>query len=421
MSTENRSHRMGRRCLRNKYSRPGIYHITIPVNEAWHDPLSRIVGSLDKAYGDADAPHVMLSPVGQMVEQELTTSITTHYPFIEVQDYVIMPDHLHFIIVVHQSIISANGRETHLGQVIAGFKKGCNRRFWEIIGLQGEPAFATASAPSSMISHSSQQIAVHPQFNLPASPSPASALPPKRTPSWGTTNRPALFAYGYVDVMPLSRDQLETQRRYIHNNPRSRLLRMSNRPWLQAQRNSTFTALSINALKGYLQRECTAKQFTAAIWQDITSKLKNTNGMIVCDSYGNRQLLERRLLPIVCHRKDTASFPQQMQRCLDEAAQGAVLVSARIAKGEQAIIDATLAHSFPVIILNDNGFPERYHPSDRLTELCSSGCLLLLAPWHYHYRSTGSRISVVECKTMNCIAQALCRLKDSWWKSETTS
>lgn len=65
---------MGRRCFRNKYSRPGIYHITIPVNEAWHEPLSRIVGSLDKADGDPDAPHVVLSLVGQMVEQELTTS-----------------------------------------------------------------------------------------------------------------------------------------------------------------------------------------------------------------------------------------------------------------------------------------------------------------------------------------------------------
>ena len=416
MSTDNGSHRMGRRCLRNKYSRPGIYHITIPVNEAWHEPLSRIVGSLDKGDGDADAPHVVLSLVGQMVEQELTTSITAHYPFIEVQDYVIMPDHLHFIIVVHQSIISANGRETHLGQVIAGFKKGCNRRFWEIIGLQGEPAFATASAPSSMISHSSQQIAVHPQFKSLSSPSPGSTLPAKRTPSWGTTNRPPLFAYGYVDVMPLSHEQLETQRRYIHNNPRSRLLRSSNRPWLQTQRNSMPTALSINALKGYLQRECTIKQFTEDFWLNITSKLKTTDGMIVCDSYGNRQLLERRLLPVVCHRKDAALFPQQMQRCLEEAAQGAVLVSARIAKGEQAIIDATLAHSYPVIILKDNGFPDRYHPSDRLTEQCSSGNLLLLTPWHYHYRTADSHISVVECKTMNCIVQALCRLKDNWWK-----
>ena len=23
---------------------------------------------------------------------------------------------------------------THLGQIIAGFKKGCNHRYWEIIG-----------------------------------------------------------------------------------------------------------------------------------------------------------------------------------------------------------------------------------------------------------------------------------------------
>ena len=28
----------------------------------------------------------------------------------------------------------------------------------------------------------------------------------------------------------------------------------------------------------------------------------------------------------------------------------------------------------------------------------------------------GDTISVAECKTMNCIVQAICRTKDSWWK-----
>jgi len=27
----------------------------------------------------------------------------------------------------------------------------------------------------------------------------------------------------------------------------------------------------------------------------------------------------------------------------------------------------------------------------------------------------GEAITVPECKTMNCIAQALCRTKDDWW------
>jgi hypothetical protein len=41
---------------------------------------------------------VELSVIGKMVEYELLHSISYHYPFIEVQDYIIMPEHMHFIL-----------------------------------------------------------------------------------------------------------------------------------------------------------------------------------------------------------------------------------------------------------------------------------------------------------------------------------
>lgn len=445
MEDEHIHHRMGRRCWRNKYSRPGVYHVTIQANEELRQPLGRMAGDLAKADGEAGAPHVELSAVGLMVEEELTRSITAHYPFIEVQDYVVMPEHLHFILAVHQSIISVNGRETHLGQVIAGFKKGCNRRFWEITGLQGdaagegtlrgEPADA-ADADGVADADGAEdrrvlRLAVHPQAER-GSRNPN--LPAKLTPSWGTTGRQPLFAAGYVDVMPLNAEQLETQRRYIHNNPRSRMQRSCNRAWLQTQRGSTPTALSLNALRGYLQRECAPSQFNEEIWQRIVAWLMVTPGtgskeMIVCDSYGNGGLMrgpqgeagdgrtmQGRLLPVVCHRREESLFPKQMERCMRAAEEGAVLVSARIAPGEMAIMDEAIRRGYSVVLVQDNGFGERYHPSERLMGLCASGVMLLLTPWQYHYRPVDSHISVSECKTMNCVVQALCRLKDSWWR-----
>lgn len=72
-----------------------------------------------------------------------------------------------------------------------------------------------------------------------------------------------------------------------------------------------------------------------------------------------------RCLPVVCHRRDKARFAEQKARCLEEAQAGTLLVSPRIAKGEQEII--------------------------------------------------GEAITVPECKTMNCVAQALCRTKEDWW------
>jgi len=145
-------------------------------------------------------------------------------------------------------------------------------------------------------------------------------------------------------------------------------------------------------------------------------RLLAEDGLVVCDSYGNRELLACRLLPVVCHRKDIPLFERQRQCCLREAECGAVLVSARIAKGEQAIMDEAVSLRYPVVLVVDNGFPEVYHPSERRVQLCADNRLLLVSPWRYGYRPVGASIGAVECKTMNGVVQSLCRMKDSWWK-----
>ena len=124
---------MKRRSPGNNYKDPGFYHITINVYDRKKQSLGRIIGDLQCPDGHANAPRVELTAIGKMVEYELLHSITRHYPVIEIQDYVVMPEHMHFIVNVKNSLISKNGRQTHLGQVIAGFKEGCNRRYWEII------------------------------------------------------------------------------------------------------------------------------------------------------------------------------------------------------------------------------------------------------------------------------------------------
>ena len=416
-SKDQGSHRMGWRGLAKNYCWAGTYHITIKVNEALGPLLGAVVGDVTKPDDDPQAPRVSLSDIGAMVEQELTTAITAHYPMVEVQDHVVMPDHLHAIFVVHRNILSSNGRLTHLGQVIAGFKKGCNRRFWQLRGFaapagtgaaerRGEPA--SASPPLS--GGGGPPLAVLPQEPLPQGRRPSSRA---------STGRASLFSEGYVDVQPLREGQLEQQRRYIHNNPRSRLLRSSDRQRLHTQRGGIDTAVSLPALRGFLQRECRPSQFTDERWLFLCQRLLTATRektFIICDSYGDRQLLQRRLLPVVCHRRDAWRFEQQKQRCLEAAAAGVVLVSGRIAKGEQAIIDTALSRGFPVVLIADNGFPEVYHPSERRLFLCSAGRLLLVTPWRYRYRRAEEEISVAECKTMNCVAQALCRTRDDWWK-----
>lgn len=92
-------HSMKRRSSAHDYSRSGFYHITISVPSVLHQPFGRIVGQLDKPDGDSDAPHVELTPIGKMVEEELKVSIHHYYPMLEVLDYVVMPEHLHFLLM----------------------------------------------------------------------------------------------------------------------------------------------------------------------------------------------------------------------------------------------------------------------------------------------------------------------------------
>lgn len=427
------AHNMKRRSHSHDYSRRGYYHITISTTKALHQPLGQIAGRLDKPDGDSDAPHVVLSPLGQMVEQELRESIQRHYPMLEVMDYVVMPEHLHFLLVAHRDIVSNGGKPTHLGQVIAGFKYGCNKRYWAMTG-RAKPGSTPAATAGGTAAGNAGGTAAGNAGTTPAairSTTPAAEPPGTRGSVLGDSvaklEAPPLFDAGYCDVMPIDEAQLATQRAYIRANPRSRLLRTTNRQWLQPQRHTVNTAVSIRALKGYLQRECPRQmtpdnqatrpsQMTPDGFAVITQRLLQEDGYVVCDSYGNVELLHRKLLPIVCHRKDAALFEQQKARCLAEAAAGAVLVSARISQGEQDIMDAASTLGFPVVRIEDNGFPDIYHPSAQRMDDCASGRLLLITPWSYQLKSHTENITTLVCKTMNCIAQAVCRQKDDWWK-----
>lgn len=414
-------HSMKRRSAAHDYSRPGIYHITTHVAKEMGRPLGMVVG------GDAATAAVALTAAGRAVEHELLTAISAHYPMIAVDAYVVMPEHLHFILIVRAPIVSGSGRPTHLGQVIAGFKQGCNRAYWDITGqregnLAAKPQDALAAKPQGTVEAKAQAAggAAKPQGTVEGKAQGTvdtvlggSAAKKARF----DTGRKPLFEPGYCDVMPIEPGQLDTMRSYIGNNPRSRWLRTHNPAMLQPRRDGIDTALSFSALRGYLRRECPRHLVADEALTQIEGRLLMAGNIIACHTYGDRGLLQRRRLPVVCHRRDKRLFEQQKARCLEEAAQGALLVSPRIAKGEQAIIDEAESRGYAVALIADNGFPEVYHPSETRIARCSEGRLLILTPWQYQYRGKHEEITVPFCKTMNCVAQAICRLKDDWWKT----
>ena len=419
-------HSMQRRSAAHDYSLPGFYHITLHVAEGMGQLLGTVVGS------DADKATVALTEVGKAVEHELLTAITAHYPMITVDTYIVMPEHLHFILVVRAAIVSSSGRKTHLGQVIAGFKKGCNHAFWAAIGEGG----TCAVKPHSTVAEEGAKGATKTEGAKGTTKTEgatetegAKGTAGASTVTGGyaarkerySSGRATLFAPGYCDVMPIEAGQLTTMRNYIKDNARSRWLRTHHRERLQPRRDGIDTAVTPAALRGYLKRECPAHLVTPEVLAQIEGRLMiadaGAGDRITCHSYGERALLNRRLLPVVCHRKDKDRYEEQKARCLEAAAQGGVLVSPRIAKGEQGIIDEAVSRGYAVIAIADNGFPEVYHPSQERIDRCAEGRLLIITPWQYRYRGKNEAISVPACKTMNCIAQAICRLRDDWWKT----
>lgn len=125
------------------YSSAGAYFVTICVRDRMHI-LSEIVrtdlASTDKTIGISvgeDAPPeitVKLKPCGEVVKEQLQL-IETRFQSVTVEDYVIMPDHIHAIIFLHEKAGGASPSPT-LNDVICAFKSLASRSYKQRFGIE---------------------------------------------------------------------------------------------------------------------------------------------------------------------------------------------------------------------------------------------------------------------------------------------
>lgn len=113
-----------------------------------HKPLfGTIVGHANGQQETNDAPHIMLSYLGQRVLENEVPKIHRIYPEVEVWRVAMMPDHIHLLLWVSQTLPKGK----HLGMVIRGFKTGCSRTWWQLqdeATLSGKAPSTTAAAVS---------------------------------------------------------------------------------------------------------------------------------------------------------------------------------------------------------------------------------------------------------------------------------
>ena len=105
------------------YSRNGAYFITICTHNRQHLLGTMIVGA---ALAPPDnASEIVLTEYGKNVKLHIE-SLHRHYDGICVNKYVIMPNHIHTIVVINTGGASA-APTTTLGNLIRGFKSGVSR------------------------------------------------------------------------------------------------------------------------------------------------------------------------------------------------------------------------------------------------------------------------------------------------------
>ena len=115
------------------YSTPGAYFLTICTQDR-KCLLSRIVGT-----GVLDGPLVELTPYGEVAEKYLR-QLDAFYEDLCVDSYVIMPNHIHLLLVIKESSSGPSGtpvptsvQNSTVSRFLSTFKRFCNKEYGQNI------------------------------------------------------------------------------------------------------------------------------------------------------------------------------------------------------------------------------------------------------------------------------------------------
>ena len=335
------------------YSQPRIYMLTLAI-EGRRPLLGTLVGDAKLPTTASNGPRLLPSELGAAVLHEVD-GIPHYYPQITIIARQLMPDHLHILLYVTRPL------PVHLGQVVAGFKAGCNKKWRQMQGgaqrqdtQRGEAPWQNHWAPDQM------------PGQLPGGSAAAGSVPG----SSAARNRGLLWEQGYHDRILSGEGQLQRLVDYIRENPRRSLIKRQHADW--------FRPFTITAAGTTLH------------------------------AYGNLELLRapRRQAVRISSRITAEECNRQQQELLVAARQGTILISPFISTGERFVEETALQEHLPIVKLLPNGFSPYYKPQGHYFEACGEGRLLFLTPYPYSTQKVVLTRSV--CNYLNVLAARLC-------------
>ena len=379
-------HSMLRRCQGWDYSQPCIYMITIVLADRRSQALGFVIADrFGEDIGDniADnrtrdnigdnrtrdngiptAAHCELTALGKAVA-DCWEAISHFYPQVQIIGKQVMPDHFHGILWVKEPL------GCHLGQVIKGFKLGCNKA-------------ARAICPAAL------------------------------GPNGG------LFAEGFQDTILFRAGQLEKMIAYIKSNP----LRLA----VKRAMPGLFTMVKDLGV-------VIASYVIADTIGDKETRDNGTRDNITLHfaAIGNRALLDRPMVQVQCSRRyfgyrrvpkpggglmivrdangepvvefSTPEYDTRRDELLAAARHGATLISPCISDGERQIAREALKEGLPLVTMQNKGFSKLQKPSGHYFDACAAGRLLMLAPAAWPYTPAEKRMTRDDATAMNRLCQ----------------
>ena len=316
----------------------GVYHVTLTVPS--REPL---LGTLVIPEGDPSKARIERTALGNAVIDELYV-MGRHYPAIRILQFCLMPDHLHAVIHVTQTM------ETSIRAVVRGFWQGVKK-----LGRAFTLSVA-AELNSQTINEVEQSVGA---TNEGGYPFPV------------FTERPF--------IRPMSRrGQLNAMIHYVQMNPQRLATKRLKPGYFRVQKDLVIGGRSYDGVGN-----------VALLMEERFATVHVRSTMVKAAEHG-----------------DDKQLRDYMNGCVLAARKGTVMVSPFISSQEKLVMEVLLQEQHPFVLLADNGFRDYYKPADLLFDACAAGRLLILSPWPYDEGKR--HISRAECVALNTMAEVFC-------------
>ena len=110
------------------YSRSGAYYVTIATQDR------------RKVFGEADGATMHLTAAGEMI-RDVLANLSQHVPGVGVDAFIVMPDHVHCIVVLDSSVVADTAEATSLPAAIGRFKSFTTHVYTKRVREEGWPPF----------------------------------------------------------------------------------------------------------------------------------------------------------------------------------------------------------------------------------------------------------------------------------------